>query len=132
MASLDVLVHPGGAETFCQVIQEALSSGVPVVTAARGGPLDLVRHGENGWLWAGDDPRELAALVVSIREDQTQLAAMRSRARASVAGRSWQRATDQVLVHYDNVLSSHRKPSGALAGGLRLLRPTPAGADLSG
>src|SRR5664279_2754246 len=61
MASLDVLVHPGDVETFCQVVQEALCSGVPVVTVAAGGPLDLVRHGENGWLWAGDDPRLLAA-----------------------------------------------------------------------
>jgi phosphatidylinositol alpha 1,6-mannosyltransferase len=132
VASLDVLVHPGAAETFCQVIQEALSSGVPVVAAAQGGPLDLVRHAENGWLWAGDDPRELAALVASIRDDRTQLAPMRARARASVAGRSWRRATEQVLVHYTNVLSSRRQASASLTGGLRILRPEPAGVDVRG
>ncbi|SCX40534.1 phosphatidylinositol alpha 1,6-mannosyltransferase [Klenkia marina] len=104
VSSLDLLVHPGADETFCQAVQEALAAGVPALVAASGGPLDLVRHGENGWLWAGDDPHVLAALVEGLRDDPLALRAAAGRARASVSHRTWGRLGDELVGHYDRVL----------------------------
>src|SRR5262249_28339199 len=69
VASLDVFVHPGLDETFCQAVQEALAAGVPVVAPAAGGPLDLVRHGDNGLLWSPHTPELLHAAVDELVAD---------------------------------------------------------------
>jgi phosphatidylinositol alpha 1,6-mannosyltransferase len=108
MASLDLLVHPGADETFCQVVQEALCAGVPVIATAAGGPLDLVRHGENGLLWAGEDETVLAAQVAELRDDPIGLARMAIKARPSVVHRTWDRVTDELLGHYSRVMQTRR------------------------
>jgi phosphatidylinositol alpha 1,6-mannosyltransferase len=104
MASLDVLVNPGANETFCQVIQEALASGVPVLAAAAGGPLDLVQQGHNGWLWSGDDPVALARQVAKLSRNRHEVAEMANRARASVVSRTWSRVSDDLIEHYRQVI----------------------------
>ena len=108
MASLDVLVQPGAEETFCQVVQEALSAGVPVVTAAAGGPLDLVQDGHNGVLWRDSEPRHLAALVGELEADRARLARLAAQARPSVVHRTWERLTHELLGHYQAVVAARR------------------------
>jgi phosphatidylinositol alpha 1,6-mannosyltransferase len=103
VASLDLFVHPGADETFCQAVQEALAAGVPAVVAASGGPLDLVRHQDNGWLWAGDDPHLLAAVVAGVRDDPLGRQVAAGRARASVAARTWARIGDELVEHLGHV-----------------------------
>jgi len=105
-ASLDVFVHPGADETFCQAAQEALASGVPVVAAAAGGLLDLVRHDETGLLWPSDDPAALVAAVRRLAADPDRRAAMAIAAHASVAGRSWEVLGDQLIGHYRAAMST--------------------------
>ena len=100
LASFDVFVHTGPNETFCQAIQEALASGVPVVTPAAGGPLDLVRHGENGYLFPPADPALLRSAVAELVADPSLRAAMGQRARASVAQRSWHELGEELIGHY--------------------------------
>jgi phosphatidylinositol alpha 1,6-mannosyltransferase len=116
LASLDIFVHPGRNETFCQAMQEALAAGVPVVAAAHGGPLDLVRHGENGWLWGGDDPGLLREQVATLAADPAMRQAMGRRARDSVLDRTWASLGDQLLAHYRSVLPA---PAATKASGSR-------------
>jgi phosphatidylinositol alpha 1,6-mannosyltransferase len=103
VASLDVFVHTGAHETFCQAIQEALASGVPVVAPASGGPVDLVRHGENGWLFPTGRPSLVRPAVAELVADAPLRQEMGRRARASVAHRSWTEVGDELLAHYRRV-----------------------------
>lgn len=104
VASLDVFVHPGTDETFCQAAQEALRAGVPVVAPAAGGLVDLVRPGSTGLLSDPARPHDLIAAVLSLVADADTRRAMGARASASVAGRSWQAIGDQLVGHYRAVL----------------------------
>ncbi len=105
-ASLDVFVHTGAHETFCQTIQEALSSGVPVVGPAVGGPLDLIRHGTNGLLYRPEDGRALRRAVVQLAGDREATARMAAAARPGVDGRSWANLTDQLVGHYRDAMDT--------------------------
>jgi phosphatidylinositol alpha 1,6-mannosyltransferase len=113
VASLDVFVHPGEAETFCQAVQEALSSGVPVVAPAAGGPMDLVRHGVNGWLFPSGRPDLLRGAVAELAADAPTRAAMGRAARASVQGRAWPQLGDELLGHYERLLGIERRRARA-------------------
>ena len=105
VATLDVFVHTGPHETFCQAIQEALASGVPVVAPAMGGPLDLVHHGQNGWLYPPDAPELMAQAVDSLAADSRQRRAMGEHARASVEHRTWKAVGHQLLAYYEALLN---------------------------
>jgi phosphatidylinositol alpha 1,6-mannosyltransferase len=109
VASLDVFVHTGADETFCQGVQEALAAGVPVVAPACGGPLDLVRHGENGFLYPPDDPGQLAGAVRRLVAEPDLRRAMGSAARRSVEKRNWRVIGDQLLAHYEAVGGPRRR-----------------------
>ncbi|TDE15764.1 glycosyltransferase family 4 protein [Jiangella asiatica] len=103
-ASLDVFVHTGPAETFCQAVQEALASGVPVVAPDRGGPLDLVHHGWSGYLVDTGDADQLRAAVGRIAADPVRRVRMAAAARESVYGRSWDAVCGQLLEHYGTAI----------------------------
>lgn len=103
LASLDVFVHAGADETFCQAIQEAMAAGVPVVAPASGGPLDLVRHGETGYLFPADDPEMLQAAVEELVSDPVRRLAFGLRAREAVVHNTWRAVGDDLLRHYRSV-----------------------------
>ena len=102
-ASMDVFVHPGEHETFCQVVQEALASGLPVIAPDAGGPRDLVTPWRTGLLLAVNEfEARLPSAVAHLLEERHRYSLA---ARRSVLGRSWPVICDELLGHYEAVLS---------------------------
>lgn len=106
IASFDLFVHPGENETFCQTVQEALASGVPVVATGRGGPLDLVRNSQTGWLYRPGDLDDLRARVLDLVGDDAKRRAFAHAARDSVSHRTWARLGNELLRHYREVVEN--------------------------
>ncbi|MFF2217688.1 glycosyltransferase family 4 protein [Streptomyces antibioticus] len=107
-ASLDVFAHTGPFETFCQTVQEAMASGVPVVAPAAGGPLDLVEHGRTGLLVPPRDADAVRDAVAALAADPALRTAYGAAGRAAVEGRTWATVGDQLLGHYADVLTARR------------------------
>lgn len=110
-ASLDVFVHTGPFETFCQTVQEALASGLPVIAPDAGGPRDLVAPGRTGFLLpetgkADADKTFGAALRGAVRalaDDPRLRTRYGIAARHSVLRRTWPALCDELLGHYAEV-----------------------------
>jgi phosphatidylinositol alpha 1,6-mannosyltransferase len=113
-ASLDVFVHTGQNETFCQTIQEAQASGVPVVAPARGGPLDLVQPEHTGLLYDPDDASSLRDAVQRLTMDESLRAALAANGLARVATRTWADVVDELITeHYIGTIGQDVTPVAA-------------------
>lgn len=123
VASLDVFVHPGEAETFCQTIQEAFAAAVPVVAVGRGGPLDLVDPGRTGWLYAPGDLAGMRSAVEHLAGSPEARSRFARQAHSVVSGRSWEAICNQLVGHYarsievNERLHASRAKSYIAAGG---------------
>ncbi|TFB17807.1 glycosyltransferase [Microbacterium sp. 3H14] len=123
IASFDVFVHPGESETFGQTLQEAHASGVPVIATGRGGPLDLVRMGIDGWLYRPGDLDDLRARVADLAGDTRKRRAFGEAGRDAVQSRSWTGVCDRLLEYFDEAQALHHADSRARAR--RRVRPEP-------
>ncbi|MEU7633960.1 glycosyltransferase family 1 protein [Nocardia sp. NPDC049220] len=102
-ASLDVMVHAGEHETFCQGVQEALASGVPVIGPDAGGPRDLIAHCRNGYLLPVDRFCELLPSAVAALHDPALRTKFAGAARKSVLSRTWPAVCTELVGHYAEV-----------------------------
>ena len=102
-ASFDLFIHPGPNETFCQAVQEALSSGTPCIVPTTGGPADLVTQNITGYIIDTSNPQSLKDAVNDFinRDDQSEMQLM---ARSSVVERTWAKVNSQLIGHYESIL----------------------------
>ncbi len=110
-ASLDIFVHTGKHETFCQSVQEALASGVPVIAPNFGGPTDLVKHGWTGYLIDTENTYSLNHAVNQILQ-LAEPALMGARARESVIERTWLSVNNQLISHYTDLIAVKSEEAG--------------------
>ncbi len=106
-ASFDLFIHPGPNETFCQAVQEALSSGVPAIVPLTGGPADLIAHGRTGYVIDIADPIKLNQ-TVNLHHERSDRKQMRIAARDSVSMRTWPRINQELKEHYQAVIDQKK------------------------
>lgn len=73
-------------ETFGLTILEAFCQNKPVLAARAGAYAELVRDGDNGYLYSIGNAAELAGLINKLADDENLLAELSRRARQSLKG----------------------------------------------
>jgi glycosyltransferase involved in cell wall biosynthesis len=107
MDCFDVFALPSWDEPFGVVYLEAMIRNRPAIALNRGGPREVIRSGETGYLVEPDDPQALAAVLVKLLRSPE----LRERVAAAARADLFARFTSRHMA--DGVLSVYRS---ALAG----------------
>lgn len=100
-ADLDVLIFPSETDTYGNVVQEAMASGVPAMVSDEGGPQFLVEDGVSGFCCGRQD---WVACLRKLQAEPGLHRAMREEARRQMEGRQWGRVFAGVYARYDELL----------------------------
>lgn len=100
-ASADAFFFAGAQETFGQVVQEAMASGLPVVVTERGSVGDLVQPGKTGFV-VHHTPEAFAAAARLLESDRAFTAWMGRQARAFAETRPWTAIMSQLERYYQH------------------------------
>ena len=101
-ANLDIFLFPSRTDTFGNVVQEALASGVPAVVMDSGGPRFIVREGVTGFV--APDEGTFCHRATVLARDRALRRTMAIAARRQVEGQTWDRAFTEVYDGYSKLL----------------------------
>ncbi len=107
-ASGDLFLFPSLTETFGNVTQEALASGLPVVAYDYAAAAELIVPGRNGLLAPAGD---VVAFVAAAREaaEPNTLRVLRNHARMSVVGNDWEHIHDAFAAALGQAVRCHER-----------------------
>ena len=109
-ASADLFAFASTTETFGQVVQEAMASGLPVVGCYAEGVRDLIQPGVTGLLAAPNNAGDFADALRTLLDDPARRLSMGRAARTWAAQRSWAEVMDNLLTLYAEIICSPTVP----------------------
>ncbi len=105
-ASTDAFVFPSRTETFGNVTLEAMACGNVPVCAAAGGPIDIITHGENGFLIQPGDAEGFAAALESLADFPELRGELADSALQRAQTQSWSSIVDKMIREYRRAIAS--------------------------
>lgn len=98
-ASSDIFIFPSLTDTFGNVVLEAMASGLPVLAADEGGPKNIIKQGETGYLLEPKNEKAFNDKIDLLIENKAHYDEMRQNALQYARNVSWDNIIKQ-LYHY--------------------------------
>jgi alpha-1,6-mannosyltransferase len=103
-AAVDLVVAPGSAETFGLAALEALASGVPVLSADRGGVAETIGRSGAGRLYTSGDRSHLAEVAIALLSGDLPALGRMGR-RYAEEHHAWDVVLDRLFQTYRRILA---------------------------
>ena len=98
LALSDVLVLPSRSEPWGLVVNEAMVCGLPVIVSARCGcVIDLVHHGQTGFVIDPDQPAQLTHWLLKFMNQEVDVVSMKKAAETYIAPYSPDAVAEEML-----------------------------------
>jgi len=95
----DCLVNPSLYEGMPNVVLEAMACGLPVIASNVAGNNTVVEHGENGFLFDLNKPKDFREALILLMEDSNMKNKLSKYARECVLSKfSWKNTTEEYLI----------------------------------
>jgi glycosyltransferase involved in cell wall biosynthesis len=107
-ASCDIFLFPSITETFGNVNLEALASGLPVVAAAKGGQLGIVREGKTGFLIEPKNADAFCEKLAYLVDNTAVLKRMSKNAVEYARAQKWEVLCRELFKSYEKVIADYK------------------------
>lgn len=107
-ASSDIFLFAGPNETFGQVVQEAMASGLPTIVTNRGAVGELVQEGQTGFV-VEPTTQAFAEAVRRLVENPDLLKAMSQKAREVAETRPWWAIMAELETYYQEAVTLNER-----------------------
>lgn len=119
-AAADIFVFPSAYESYGLAVNEALCLGLPVVTTpAVASAADLVREGENGFMYSVGDIEWLARRLGLLAADAALRRKMGERSRQIIAAWNYDRAVEAIVAALRHVMETRCENPNLQGGHVR-------------
>lgn len=103
-ATGDLFLFPSTTETFGNVVQEAIASGLPPVVSDIGGCCEIVEMSKVGIICKAKDVDEFTEAVLSLADDDTNRNELKRIGLEWVKTRTWEHINDQMISLYKELI----------------------------
>ncbi|MHA1776913.1 MAG: glycosyltransferase family 4 protein [Promethearchaeota archaeon] len=103
-ASSDLFLFPSTTETFGQVVQEALASGIPAIVSNIGGCQEIIEKSQAGMIVAAKDSQAFLKACKKLLEDKEFYQRCQFNGLKFAKNRSWSHINEELLKKYEKII----------------------------